>query len=346
LTWGLIAVDLFLKILTRINTNKLWLHYISVIFTLPIIPLAILANNQQYGYYNVTFCLTSNFAGNLDIEVFVLPLIVITVIGTLCMFAVIIKIIQTTRNVKTTNNKKIKSNVVVPSDQRCSLNSFEKPDSSVLKSPTFDETPLQSPKFELHNTLVVSAETPVASDAKVNNYMVIINEPDSSNTDVVLNHNESKTKSKSSDEIKFKIKPIKLKLNVPWKMIRTPLIFVTLYTGVWLTIFLLRLQTYFNVNDIKSSFTDWAECVFTYYNGDDSSWTGKCGEHPKVRPDERLALWLGFIVNSHAIVVSGIFLLNPTIWSSCFNGASKYIPKSMSIRSTTFRKSERKSGQQ
>jgi len=352
LTWGLIAVDLYLKILTKVDTNKLWIYYISIIFLLPIIPVIIQASKNQYGYYGLTFCLT----GDLGLPIFVIPIFVITTIGTVLMICVIIKIIQTAKNTKVAPIRK--KSYVVPIDQ----NTVNK---SVLKSRSNDSTmkiATGSDKISKSFDNDDSKSTAVIELATLTTTTTIANTPIASNveknkgSDAVvalsntLNLEEmglaNPSKGKTYEDMKALTSPPTrkslMKLNIPWKMIRSSFIFVTVYSFVWFTIFFLKFQTYFQQRQNKNSFIDWTECVFKYYDGSDDLWISECGEHPHHRANEKLSVWVGFVVNSHAIVVSGIFLSNPAIWNSVYNSLNKLLARNKVVEALSYRKSDRR----
>ena len=216
LAWLMQSFDLFLKICLEYkqpDTDKLYWFNIVVIFALPLIYAVILLAKGVYGYGgNLPWCFVSVKASdNFDIEIFYLPILVITILGVIAMICVMTKIVMT----------------------------------------------------------LVKAQS-----------------------------------SGSGSE----------KLLISLKVLKIPILFVSCFLIVWISLFSYRSQTYRLTEISRASLIVWIKCTFAHWDGEtDSSWVSACGAHFKDRVSVNLALWISVCAMGQSILIAVIFLINPSL---------------------------------
>ena len=105
-SWTAIAIDLFLKIVFRLNSDSYWYIYLTMIFGLPVIPVVYMGVNGYQGFSSayVPWCFISRqdfVPKTIDATLFYIPICVLTGIGLICMFFVFSEIVLSFYKAKT-----------------------------------------------------------------------------------------------------------------------------------------------------------------------------------------------------------------------------------------------------
>ena len=93
------------------------------------------------------------------------------------------------------------------------------------------------------------------------------------------------------------------------RFLRTLLSFFTYYLVLWLTMIGYKTYDYFYLDDVTQSVTEWTNCVFQHYNGnDDNSWLSICGEKASHHAPVSLAVWFVVCISGHSIFITLIYM--------------------------------------
>jgi len=68
-------------------------------------------------------------------------------------------------------------------------------------------------------------------------------------------------------------------------------------------------------NRISDSYADFTKCIFSHFDGTDESWERACGLHPSFRDDVLWYGWLMTVLSGQSVLVSIIYLSQPSVWS-------------------------------
>lgn len=107
-SWCAVAIALFAKVVMNMNLNhqkkKLRLLYVLTVFGLPLLPLIYIFASNSYGYGgNLPWCLLGdNHSSDVDLYLYIIPVIIVIVTGFVCQTSVIITIIRTSNKVRST----------------------------------------------------------------------------------------------------------------------------------------------------------------------------------------------------------------------------------------------------
>jgi len=110
-------------------------------------------------------------------------------------------------------------------------------------------------------------------------------------------------------------------------MVRLPLIFLVVFLILISSFMGYRINISLYADDVQEGLGSFLKCVFKNFDGTQQSWKDACGEHPSNRFSEGLTEWVWFCFIGQSIIVSCIYLLNPSVWKfwlkKCLNISEK-----------------------